>query len=126
MAIPPSFCMVISIASQKPARCSSIPLSSISQIRWCNPLEPTLPIYIPGRFLTASSPFNTTISLPSYLGAMTFSVSFLFHRACFPGFIRKPITTPRYSIIPYSSHKCNHLFEIFFELLTSYDYNDKV
>ena len=26
--------------------------------RWCSPLEDVLPIYMPGRFLTASNPSN--------------------------------------------------------------------
>mmetsp|Transcript_3868 Transcript_3868/g.9271 ORF Transcript_3868/g.9271 Transcript_3868/m.9271 type:complete len:289 (-) Transcript_3868:82-948(-) len=42
-----------------PACTSSTPLSSTSHTRWCNPLEPVLPMYIPGRLRTGSNPLRT-------------------------------------------------------------------
>ncbi len=64
--IPPSFCIVICISLQKPASCSSMLLSRISQTRWCSPRGPVEPIYMPGRLRTASRPSNITISFPVY------------------------------------------------------------
>ena len=48
--------------SQCPAIASSTELSTISCIRCCKPSGPVVPIYIPGLFLTASSPSSTVIS----------------------------------------------------------------
>ena len=53
------------ISVQNPANASSIELSTISQTKWCNPLDDVVPMYIPGLFLTASSPSSTCISLSS-------------------------------------------------------------
>ena len=61
----PSFSSVTIISEQYPAKCSSTELSTISYIKWFNPLVPTLPIYIPGLFLTGSSPSSTEMLLPS-------------------------------------------------------------
>ena len=44
------------ISVQNPASASSTALSTISYTRWCRPLLDVLPMYIPGLFLTASSP----------------------------------------------------------------------
>ena len=57
----PSSWMVTTMWSQCPARDSSIELSTTSLIRWCNPLGPTSPMYIAGRFRTASRPSSTWI-----------------------------------------------------------------
>jgi hypothetical protein len=56
---------VMKISVQYPARASSMELSTISQTRWCNPLGPVDPMYIPGRRLTASKPSRTWIELAS-------------------------------------------------------------
>ena len=49
-----------------PATASSIELSIISEKRWCIPFLSVPPIYIPGLFLTGSSPSRTSISDASY------------------------------------------------------------
>ena len=49
-----------------PAIASSIELSTISQIKWCNPVTPVEPIYIPGRLRTGFSPSKTWMSLAPY------------------------------------------------------------
>ena len=36
-------------------------LSTTSYTKWCNPLGPVEPMYIPGRLRTASSPSSTWI-----------------------------------------------------------------
>jgi len=48
-----------STRSQCPARASSIELSTTSYTRWCNPRADVEPMYMPGRFRTASSPLST-------------------------------------------------------------------
>ena len=52
--------------SQKPAIASSTELSTTSQMRWCSPLGPVDPMYMPGRFRTASRPSNLSIWAASY------------------------------------------------------------
>ena len=44
---------------------SSTPLSSTSHTRWCNPLVPVLPMYIPGRFRTAGAYIRPPLSSTS-------------------------------------------------------------
>ena len=56
----------ISIFDAKPATASSIELSNTSETRWWSPLLSVPPIYIPGRFLTGSSPSRTSIDDASY------------------------------------------------------------
>ncbi len=56
-----SFLIVTETWSQYPANASSIELSTTSYTRWCRPFSPVEPMYIAGRFRTASSPFNTWI-----------------------------------------------------------------
>src|SRR5207344_338572 len=51
----------------KPFMASSMALSRISQTRWCSPVEPTPPMYIPGRFRTGSRPSRTVMSLAVYV-----------------------------------------------------------
>ena len=51
-----SLWMVTCIWVQYPARASSMELSTISYTRWWRPLKDVSSIYIPGLFLTASSP----------------------------------------------------------------------
>ncbi len=51
--------------SQKPAMASSTELSTTSQTRWCRPRTPVDPMYMPGRFRTASSPSRTVMSCAS-------------------------------------------------------------
>src|SRR5205823_4788781 len=58
--------IVTSILVQNPARCSSIELSRTSKTMWCNPRSSGSPIYMPGRFRTASSPSNLSIWAASY------------------------------------------------------------
>src|SRR6266576_1808784 len=62
----PSTCTVTSILSQNPARCSSIELSTTSKTMWCKPRSSGSPMYLPGRFLTASSPSSLSIWAASY------------------------------------------------------------
>ena len=58
----PSFPITTSIWSQNPANPSSIELSNTSNTMWCSPVPSSVsPIYIPGRFFTASSPLRTFI-----------------------------------------------------------------
>jgi hypothetical protein len=45
---------------------SSTELSITSKTKWCNPRWPVDPMYIPGLFLTGSSPSNTVIACASY------------------------------------------------------------
>ena len=62
MEIELSVWIVTVISEQCPANASSIELSSTSKTRWCNPVPSEVsPIYIPGRFLTASKPSNIWI-----------------------------------------------------------------
>ena len=61
----PSLARVTVIWSAYPLKASSIELSTISYTKWCKPRASVDPIYIPGRFLTASSPSNTWIELSS-------------------------------------------------------------
>src|SRR5438477_6429387 len=58
--------MVTSIFEQKPARCSSIELSSTSNTMWCRPRSSGSPMYMPGRLRTASSPSNLSICAAPY------------------------------------------------------------
>src|SRR5690606_39587765 len=59
--------MVTIISSQWPAKASSIELSVTSKTMWCRPVPSSVsPMYIPGRFRTASRPFKTLILLESY------------------------------------------------------------
>ena len=69
VAVPSSLRVTV-ISLQYPARCSSTALSAISYIRWLSPLVPTLPIYIPGLFLTASRPSRIDILFASYFSAI--------------------------------------------------------
>ena len=55
------------MGSEMCIRDRSTALSTISYIRWFSPFRDTLPIYMPGRFLTASSPSNTEILPASYV-----------------------------------------------------------
>ena len=55
----PSALMVTAILLPKPDKASSTALSTISQTKWCKPVPSVDPIYIPGRFLTASNPSRT-------------------------------------------------------------------
>src|SRR5438132_246888 len=63
----PSTCSVTSMRSQKPARCSSIELSSTSKTQWCSPRSSVGPIYIPGRWRTPARPSSLSIFEASYL-----------------------------------------------------------
>ena len=47
---------------QWPAMASSTLLSTTSQTRWCRPVGPVDPMYMPGRFRTASRPSRTVMS----------------------------------------------------------------
>ena len=51
---------------QWPAMASSTLLSTTSQTRWCRPVGPVDPMYMPGRFRTASSPSRTVMSTALY------------------------------------------------------------
>ena len=53
---------LISTLSAYPATTSSMELSKTSLTRWCKAAVSVPPIYIPGRFLTGSSPSKTSIS----------------------------------------------------------------
>ena len=46
----------------RPAMASSTELSTTSHTRWCRPVGPVEPMYIPGRFRTASSPSRMVMS----------------------------------------------------------------
>ena len=46
----------------RPAMASSTELSTTSQTRWCSPLGPVEPMYMPGRFRTGSSPSRMVMS----------------------------------------------------------------
>ncbi len=70
--------ITIFISSQCPANASSIELSTTSKTIWCKPVPSLVsPIYIPGLFLTASSPFSTLIlsALYSLLASIYFPIS---------------------------------------------------
>ena len=54
------------MVSQKPARASSMALSTTSYTKWCNPWAPVDPMYMAGRFRTASSPSSTLILSAPY------------------------------------------------------------
>src|SRR2546423_12974657 len=62
----PSTWIVTSIRVQNPARCSSIELSTTSKTMWCKPRSSGSPMYMPGRFRTASSPSSLSIWAASY------------------------------------------------------------
>ena len=68
--------IVTCIFLQYPAKASSTALSTISYTKWWSPLIDTLPIYIPGLFLTASSPSSTWICSALY-SCSNFSMLFL-------------------------------------------------
>src|SRR5205814_9065752 len=53
-----------------PARCSSLELSRTSNTRWCKPRSSGSPMYMPGRFRTASSPSSLSIWAASYFCAL--------------------------------------------------------
>ena len=61
-----SLWIVIATKVACPAKTSSTELSTTSHIKWCNPSGPVLPIYIPGRFRTGSSPSKTVICSALY------------------------------------------------------------
>ena len=71
----PSFLRLTNTESFLPARCSSTALSTTSQIQWCKP-EPSFgsPIYIPGLFLTASSPSRTCMLDALYSSVILFTL----------------------------------------------------
>src|SRR5947208_10629671 len=66
---------------------SSTELSTISQTRWCSPVDPTPPMYMPGRLRTGSSPSRTVMSFAEYdediAGDGTTSLR-LSERTCYP------------------------------------------
>src|SRR3989338_10885477 len=55
-----------SISFAKPPIASSRELSNTSQIRWWSPSGPVVPIYMPGRLRTGSSPSSTVMSSARY------------------------------------------------------------
>src|SRR5262245_58822935 len=65
-----SMWMVTSTRVQKPARASSMELSTTSKTRWCRPRSAVSPMYIPGRFRTASRPSRTLMFSAPYPGAV--------------------------------------------------------
>ena len=71
---PPSFNRRTTIRSQNPAIASSIELSTTSYTRWWSPRALVVPMYIPGRRRTCSTPSNTWMSDASYF--VGFFVSF--------------------------------------------------
>ncbi|KKW47976.1 MAG: hypothetical protein UY98_C0001G0023 [Candidatus Kaiserbacteria bacterium GW2011_GWA2_58_9] len=56
----------ISMSFANPPIASSRELSNTSQTRWCRPALPVVPMYMPGRRRTASSPSRTVMSLAPY------------------------------------------------------------
>ena len=58
------------ILVQTPARASSMALSTISYTRWCRPLGPVEPMYMPGRLRTASRPSSTCIWSLLYISSV--------------------------------------------------------
>ena len=66
----PSTWMMTSIFEQNPARCSSIELSRTSNTMWCRPRSSGSPMYMPGRFRTASRPSSLSICAASYFCAV--------------------------------------------------------
>ncbi len=64
-----------SMSFANPPIASSRELSKISQIRWWSPSTPVVPMYIPGRRRTASSPSKTVISSAPYEPFFAFGVS---------------------------------------------------
>jgi hypothetical protein len=56
--------IVTEMASQNPAIASSIELSTTSYTRWWRPWVSVLPMYIAGRFRTASNPLRTWMFSP--------------------------------------------------------------
>ena len=65
-SMPPSGRIETSIRLQWPAIASSTELSTTSQTRWCRPVGPVEPMYIPGRLRTASRPSRTVMSCAPY------------------------------------------------------------
>src|SRR4051812_6352427 len=63
---PPSASRVTSMRVACPAIASSTELSTTSHTRWCRPLRPVDPMYIPGRFRTASRPSRMVMSFAPY------------------------------------------------------------
>src|SRR5204862_138629 len=49
-----------------PAIASSTELSTTSYTRWCRPVIPVEPMYMPGRSRTGSRPLSTVMSLAAY------------------------------------------------------------
>ena len=72
--------MMTSMRSQYPASASSMELSTISYTRWCRPDDDVEPMYMPGRFLTASSPSSTWIFDASYSCVIFSLISDIFYR----------------------------------------------
>jgi hypothetical protein len=61
----PSAASSTSMRVQWPAKASSMELSTTSYTQWCSPRWNVSPMYIAGRFRTASSPSRTWIFDPS-------------------------------------------------------------
>ena len=62
----PSASTVTSMRVQAPAMASSTALSTTSHTRWCRPVGPVDPMYMPGRRRTASRPSRTVMESASY------------------------------------------------------------
>ena len=58
--------IVTSIDSLCPASASSTEFATISSTRWWRPRGPVVPMYMPGRSRTGSSPSSTVMSLAEY------------------------------------------------------------
>src|SRR5262245_44932968 len=65
----PSLCTRTSMRVASPASASSTLLSTTSQARWCSPFTRVSPMYIAGRWRTASRPSSTLIELASSRGS---------------------------------------------------------
>jgi hypothetical protein len=65
---PPGWSSTSTVVA-KPAWASSTELSTTSETRWCSPRCPVVPMYIPGRLRTGSSPSSTVICEASYAPA---------------------------------------------------------
>ena len=63
--IDPSAAISTTIRVQYPASASSMELSTTSYTQWCNPRWNVSPMYMAGRFRTASNPSSTWIFDPS-------------------------------------------------------------
>src|SRR5262249_22090442 len=73
----PFLCRVTVMESAWPLRYSSTELSTISQTRWCRPLESVEPMYMLGRLRTGSRPSRTVMedSAVYRLGAVAEDIS---------------------------------------------------